>query len=127
MKAGQWMFNHTDDGIWGTGSYHDTKEDAIAEGKHYYLPEDRETLYVGQVQPYPTCVTVDAGCVLDDIRETVYEECGDPAEDYLQHVNPEHEKILSDRLTKAVNDWMQEFGYAPIFFRIVNVEPFKND
>jgi len=127
MKAEQWMFNHTDDGIWGTGSYHDTKEEAIAEGKSYFLPEDYDTLYVGQIEPYPTAVSVDAERVLDDIGESVYDECGEPAEDYLRQVKPEHEKILSERLTKAVNEWMQEFGYAPSFFRIVNVEPFKND
>ena len=127
MKAGQWMFNHTDDGIWGTGSHYDTKEEAIAEGKSYYLPEERDTLYVGQVEPYPTFIAVDAGHLLDDIGESVYEECGEPAEDYLRHVNPEHEKDLSERLAQVVNEWMKEFGYEPSFFRIVNVESFKNE
>ncbi|WP_438498629.1 hypothetical protein [Paenibacillus sp. IHBB 3054] len=120
------MFNHQPDGIWGTGAYHDTKEAAMAEGKSYYLPEDYKTLYVGQVEPYGPTITVDAERVLEDIGESVYDECGESAEGYLSYVKPEHEQILSDRLTKAVSEWMQEFGYTPDFFKIVNTEPFKN-
>ncbi|WP_059050010.1 hypothetical protein [Paenibacillus senegalimassiliensis] len=127
MKAGQWKFNHQPDGIWGTGDYHDTKEAAIAEGKSYYLPEDYKTLYVGQVEPAPTVVSVDASSVLDDIASSVRDECGECAEDYLQYVKDEHEQVLSDRLSDVVNAWMEEFGYTPDFYLIVNTEPFEND
>lgn len=121
------MFNHQHDGIWGTGSYHDTKAAAIAEGKSYYLPEDYKTLYVGQIEPVPTAVSIDASGILDDIASNVRDECGECAEDYLQYVKHEHEQILSDRLSVMVNSWMQEFGYTPEFFKIVNIEPFEND
>ncbi|KQN96922.1 hypothetical protein [Paenibacillus sp. Leaf72] len=127
MKAGQWMFNHQSDGIWNTGGYHDTKAAAIAEGKSYYQPEEYKTLYVGQIEPYSTSIVIDPERVLDDIRETVSDECGEPAADFLSYVKPEHEKILSERIEKVVNEWMQEFNYEPSFFRMVKVEPFKNE
>lgn len=38
-----------------------------------------------------------------------------------------NEQVLSERLTDVVNAWMQEFGYVPDFFKIVNIEAFKND
>jgi hypothetical protein len=121
------MFNHTDDGVWGTGSYHDSKEDAIKEAKEYYLPEDYQTFYLGQIAPAEKAVYVDAERILEWIGEDFYEEMGESAEDYLRDVKQEHETILSERLSSVVNEWMREFGYEPNFFRIINVEKISNE
>lgn len=124
---GKWKFNHQSDGTWSSGDYHDTKEAAIEEGKSYYTPDDYETLYVGQVQAVPDTVFVDASWVLDNIAENMRDEHGECTEDYLMHVQPKDEDELSKRLSEAVNEWMEEFGHTPDFYKIVNVESFQNE
>jgi hypothetical protein len=67
--------------------------------------------------PITPRITVDSEVILEIISEYVYEECGEAAIDYLSNVKPDHERILSDRLTKEVNEWMKEFGYTANFAR----------
>lgn len=121
FKEGQWMFNTSDDGIWGSCGYYDTKEDAIKDGSHEY-EGDYDKFYVGQIAPVTPNVGVDVGRILEDISENVQDEAGEVAEDYLYDVKREHENILEERLNKIVLEWMNEFGYMPSFFKITNVD-----
>lgn len=124
VKEGQWMFNSTDDGIWGSSDYFDTKEDAIEAGKEYYAHDEKsyDAFYVGQIFPCTPYLSVDASRILEDISLNVYEEIGEVAEDYLMDVKPEHEQILEERLNKVLKEWLKEFEYEPSFFKIDNIE-----
>ncbi|MEC4565552.1 hypothetical protein L8C07_06300 [Paenibacillus sp. CMAA1739] len=127
FKNGQWTFNDVSDGVWGIGEYFDLKEQAIEAAKEYYSPEDQKEFYVGQICEINNSITVDSEGVLDDIASSIYDEVGEAAEDYLNHVKREEWEILNERLTQVVREWMKEFSYEPSFFRIENTEKFEID
>jgi hypothetical protein len=122
LIEGQWIFNSSDDGIWGSGDYYNTKEEAIKEGREYYYGDDYDMFYVGQIELANPNIGVNVSNILEDISTNVYDDVGEVAEDYLNDVKREHEDILEQRLNDVLSDWMDEFGYKPSFFKIINVD-----
>jgi hypothetical protein len=122
FKNGQWMYNSSPDGIWSNFDYYETKEEAITGGKEYY-----DRFYVGQIVTSNIGVGVNASRILEDITESVYDEVGEPAEDYLHDVTRKDEVILEERLNKVLLEWMDEFHYKPNFFKIDNVQKIELD
>ncbi|WP_010497715.1 hypothetical protein [Paenibacillus elgii] len=126
QKEGKWRFYWGNSDIWNDGDDYDTKEDAIeAALSEEYRWTDRDTFRVGQIKCCTNDVKLYAGSVLEQIADHVYDEVGEVAEDYLRHVKNEHESILEERLNKVIKEWMNEFGYYPDFYKIVNVEEVK--
>lgn len=125
-KSGQWTFNWHNSDIWQTGSYHNTKEDAIATAQtEEFKWNEGDSFQIGQVQSCENDIRVDAGTILEQIAENIYDEVGEVADDYLRHVKKEDEEILDKRLNKVIKDWMIEFMYMPDFYKVTNIELIK--
>ena len=53
-----------------------------------------------------------------EIDEDAYEQCGDPADSFLDDLKLEHKKALNDLIT----DWFDKHNFKPNFYSIKNVE-----
>lgn len=125
-EEGKWVYS-TSDEIFRTNDYFDTKEEAIEFGKAE-LTWDGEcpTFYVGQVQSVDFAIYVDPDQILENLAQSVYDEVGEVAEDYLRYVEKAHYRILEEELNKVVHQWMDKFNYNPTFFSVVNIEVINN-
>ncbi|MED1863369.1 hypothetical protein P4V41_07855 [Fictibacillus nanhaiensis] len=121
-NAGKWVYS-TSDEIFRTNDYSDTKEQAIEAGKVDLTWEGEcPTFYVGQIENVDFALYVDPDGVLENIAQSVYDEVGEVAEDYLRHVDEEHFKTLEEDLNNVLRQWMDKFGYNPNFFKVTNIE-----
>jgi hypothetical protein len=121
-EVGKWVYSTSDD-VFRTNDYFDTKEQAIEGGKVDFTWEGKcPPFYVGQVESADFAVYVDPDGVLENIAQSVYDEVGEVAEDYLKHVDKAHFQELEEELNKVVSKWMDKFGYRPNFFKVVNIE-----
>jgi hypothetical protein len=121
-QEGKWVFS-TDSETFNTGEYFDTKEQAVECGKAEYIWEDYcPTFYVGQVESVNFGIYVDPDSILENISQSVYDEVGEVAEDYLNDVRKEDYEVLESELQEVVQKWMDRFGYNPTFFKVVNIE-----
>lgn len=151
MKHGQWMLNKEYSERWEACEYFDTKEEAIEYGvsllkKYNSLdddgksnmdlsdginmhPDDCENIYifyVGQIEDVPLPDEVDM--LLERMSESVYDEVGEIAEDYLDDVTTEHKKELAD----LIHGWAERNGYLPDCYTIgateeVNLSSFEEE
>lgn len=121
-EEGKWVYS-TDDEIFRTNDYFDTKEEAIEEGKADLTWEGEcPIFYVGKVKSVDTAININVDSIIDTLAEGVYEEVGEVAEDYLGDVKKEHYQELEDKLSDCIIEWMDKFGYSPNFFRVVSIE-----
>lgn len=151
MKHGQWMLNKEYGERWEASEYFDTKEEAIkfgisllkkynsldddgksdmdlSDGLNIY-PDDHEniyTFYAGQIEDVPLPDEVDM--LLERMSESVYDEVGEIAEDYLDDVTTEHKKELAD----LIHGWAERNGYLPDCYTIgateeVNLSSFEEE
>jgi hypothetical protein len=124
-KEGKWTYSLSDE-IFTSGEYFETKEQAIEGGKADLTWEGKcPTFYVGQVESVDFALYVDPDGVLENIAQSVYDEVGEVAEDYLNHIDKQHLEALEEDLNKVVRQWMDKFGYNPTFFKVVNIETVK--
>lgn len=151
MEHGQWMLNKEYGETWSASEYFDTKEEAIEYGinllkKYNSLddvgksdmdlsdglnmnPDDDENIYifyVGQIETVGFPDKVDM--LLEIISESVYEEVGESADDYLNDVTAEHKEELSN----LIYDWAKRNAYLPGCFTIgaaeeININNLKED
>lgn len=122
-KTGQWTFD-TSDEIFRNVEYFDTKEQAIEYGKNY--EGDGVEFYVGQIQKVDYAITTDVDGVLENVAQSVYDEVGEVAEDYLDYVKPDHVQALQEEMDKVLHQWMVQYGYEPTFFKVDNIERISN-
>lgn len=124
QNEGKWMFYKDYDGNWSNGDsdYYDTKEEAITQGFDTYPREDYDKFYVGQVESANTSIKIYADNILEQVADHVYDDVGEVAEDYLNYVKQEDKNILEELLNRTLINWMNEYGYNPSFFKIVNTE-----
>jgi hypothetical protein len=121
-QEGKWIYS-TDNETFTTGDYFDTKELAIEGGKaEYTWQSECPVFYVGQVKSVGFSIYVDPDSILERIAESVYDEVGEVAADYLNDVEKEHFQTLEDELNDVVRKWMDKYGYNPTFFSVVNIE-----
>lgn len=65
---------------------------------------------------------VDVENILEDIRERVYNECGECAEDYLMDVTRKEKEELEEKLNKELQEWLVKNKLEPGFYSIVKDE-----
>lgn len=122
IKDGKWVYSTSMD-IFQTNDFFDTKEQAAEAGKaDLTWNGECPPFYVGQADNANFSLYVDPDDVLENIAQNVYEEVGEVAEDYLQHIDKDHLKILEKELNNVVHQWMDKFDYKPDFFKVVNIE-----
>ncbi|MGI2294727.1 hypothetical protein [Paenibacillus sp. GXUN7292] len=86
---GKWTFSSDEENF--CNDEYDTKEEAIATGKEYY---DGDSFYIGRIEHPGLGVTVDVSAIFERINESMIDECGHWAEDYLMDTEQEHDKEL---------------------------------
>ena len=121
-EKGKWVFS-TNDEIFRTNDYFDTKEKAIEGGKADLTWEGEcPTFYVGQIDDVDMPININVDDILESIHQGVYDEVGEVAEDYLNDVKKEHYQELEDNLSSVILEWMNKFEYNPTFFKVINIE-----
>lgn len=112
----KWCYSYNAENYYGDLN---TKEEAIEEAKSEY-GDDYNVIYVGQAVRPNTSVSADH--LIDEIYESVRDECGEYAEGYLERVDPKDQSILEERINEVVGKWLKEFKYEPTFYTVTNVE-----
>lgn len=106
--------------MWRGGVY-DTKEEAIKEGKKDAIEDGRQSFKVGIIEE-PTNFGIDVDQVIENIQETMYDEIGEAAEDYLDDVTSEDAVELEEKLNEVFYTWQKEHSYEPSFYKIISEE-----
>ena len=120
-NIGKWMVNFDKNEIWQTSGHYDTKQEAIDAGLAEIQKED-QSFDVGQVAPANIHYGIDADVVLDQIAEHAYEEVGEVADDYLNHVPKEERDVLTQDLFITISKWFKKYNYNQEFYKITNIE-----
>jgi hypothetical protein len=108
----------TDGGEYYMGSFA-TREEALAEAR-----EDVPYRKVWTGIQVPFDVAVDAGTVIEDLRNRADDHAGDVSEDWLSRVTAHERDELCAALTVAFVVWMTKYGHAPTFYGIADEEIF---
>lgn len=124
-QNGKWMYNLGSSDIWNNGEFFDTKEEAASRGIEEAKESGIPLLYVGQVEGCSgewAANFLSADALLQNIAENVWDDAGEVGEDYLEAVKSDHLDALEVSLKDVVKAWMEEYGYTPNFYRIINNE-----
>ncbi|RXZ78028.1 hypothetical protein EBB07_28640 [Paenibacillaceae bacterium] len=123
---GKWTFSGNEE-FFNEGKYFDTKEQAIEEGKQYFEKDYYNSFYVAQVEEVGNGATVDVDSILEHITDSMFDELGEVAEDYLSHVKTEHYEELELQLVEVIDAWINKYNYNPTFFIVANTERIDMD
>lgn len=109
MSIGKkWMFSIGENEVWD-GEQFESKEQAIKKGVEYYLSNiqacEGMILFVGLIEEfYPV---LSANVVIDSIRETAVDFCGDIAKDYISVSDIELDD-LEQKLNQVFREWLKD-------------------
>lgn len=78
-----------------------------------------ESVEVGENHKSPASFYVSADSILEDISQRASEECGEIADDWLESLMRDKEKVAE--LEKLVGDWL-EANEPPTFWRVENTK-----
>lgn len=107
-----------DSEIWNNGR-HETIEECITSAKQEGYKVG-ETIFIGRCVDFE--VSIDAGNVIDILQEEAYEHCGEASDGWIDWKN-DNVNVLSERLTKCVNEWLKETNQEPYFYYITDIKP----
>ena len=98
----KWIVELTasDDEIWHYDEVYNTREEAIKGGTELAKDEGGECFRIGEMIPYDV-PGIDAELVIERMQETVYEEIGEAADDYLNNIKEEHENELEEKYLQS--------------------------
>lgn len=117
----KWTYEiDVDRDIWRGGVF-DTKEEAIEEGNSEAIMEEKKAFKIGITEEIFN-FGIDVDRVIEDIQNTMYDEAGEIAEDYLDNVTTEHRLELEGELNKVFYQWQEKHNYKPTFYRVISEE-----
>lgn len=138
MMDNKWLCAPSSDTeVWSSSEFFDTKQEAIVATKEAikkynadpenenledeigYFAEDYSkvtSFAVGKAEVFKIDADVDS--IIERIQEDAYDQCGDSADSFLNHVKKEHK----DELERIILDWFNNHDYKANFYSIVNVE-----
>lgn len=93
------------------------KEECITEAREDYGVKSGDTIAIGEVERFT--ISVDAEDVLDRIKETAYELCGESSDGWLDDYTEINS--LSKNLTECVEKWLKETKQIPSFYGLKNI------
>ncbi|HBE9815969.1 TPA: hypothetical protein OLY61_000585 [Clostridioides difficile] len=128
-----WLYSW-DGECFGSDEY-ESKEEAIEAAKEellnfrefgewVYDKEFGKLVYVGKREDV-SLPGIDAGNILDYIQDRIDDEFGEFGESWSSYIKDEDEKILNDRLNEVFENWINEFGYKPHWFKLTDKEEIK--
>lgn len=106
--------------IWRGGVFN-TKEEAIEEGNSEAIIEGKMSFKIGITEEIFN-FGIDVDRVIEDIQNTMYDEAGEIAEDYLDNVTTEHRLELERELNEVFYKWQEKHNYKPTFYRVISEE-----
>lgn len=106
--------------IW-RGDICESKEEAIKLARKEATEEGRKTFKIGIVEDVDN-FGIDVDSVIENIQETMYDEMGEVAEDYLDDVTTEQLSELEEQLNDVFYAWQERYNHKPTFYRVVNEE-----
>lgn len=109
--------------IWRGGVFN-TKEEAIEEGNSEAIIEGKMSFKIGITEEIFN-FGIDVDRVIEDIQNTMYDEAGEIAEDYLDNVTTEHRLELEKELNEVFYKWQEKHNYKPTFYRVISEEIIK--
>lgn len=108
--------NNKNDEVWENGRF-DSIEECIEDAK-------KQGYKMGEIIAIGKCVDfetyVDAGDVIEILQEQAYEQCGEVSEGWIDW-KADNVNVLSERLTKCINDWLKETKQEPCFYTIRDI------
>lgn len=116
VEVGKWVHGSSENSFYS--ETFDTKKKAKQAGQVKYR-KTQKFFYVAQVDEVAAGVRADV--ILDQVREGVMDQCGNVAAEFLKNVGRKDADELEKRMEQALRDWMEEFGYNPVFFPVCNV------
>lgn len=96
----------------------DTIKECIAEAKREY--PDKEHVYIAELEDHLPRVDVDK--IIDDLRETAMDECGECSDGWLD-TTPDLKQLEED-LQSALENWMNNNNLNPNFGKVVSVKKY---
>ena len=122
MNKEKWICGWSEDN-WDGYDEFDTKEEAIGWGRDEYQTYDVEGFFVGVKKPYiMSSNIIDAETVLERINDSIYDDIGEYAEDYLMDIEKEQKDKLGRALNKVFHLWIKKYNLEPTFFEVFKVE-----
>lgn len=106
--------------IW-RGEIYDTRDEAIKDGMKEAIEYERKNFKIGIIEDVPN-FGIDVDRVIEDIQNTMCDEAGEVAEDYLDDANTERLLELEEQLNEVFYRWQKRYGYKPTFYRVVSEE-----
>ncbi|EMJ5875660.1 hypothetical protein KWU03_14965 [Clostridioides difficile] len=116
-----WLYSW-DDEYFASDEF-ESKEEAIEAAKKELkmFGHLEENVYIGKREDV-SLPGVDTEDVLERVQELIDNEFDEYGEDWITRIKDEDRKILDDRLNKVFENWINEFGYKPTWFKVVDVE-----
>lgn len=116
-----WSDNATDE-LWSNGTF-ETVEECIEDAKSDWNgKKSGDKVAIGTVVPY--VVSADIDCMLEQLEQDAYEECGDAADYWYISTRKGHEKEfdeLQEKVTELVNEYLEKIGEKPSFYKIDDI------
>lgn len=116
-----WSDNATDE--WWVNDTFGTVEECIKDAKSEWNgKKSSDEIAIGTIVPY--VVSADIDCMLEQLEQDAYEECGDAAESWYISNRKGHEKEydeLQEKVTQLVNEYLEKIGEKPSFYKINDI------
>lgn len=117
----KWTYEiNANNDIWRGGLF-DTREEVVKEANSEAIEYERKNFKIGITEDVPN-FGVDVDRVIEDIQNTMYDEIGEVAEDYLDDVTTEHLLELEEQLNEVFYKWQEKYNYKPTFYRVISEE-----
>jgi len=66
---------------------------------------------------------MDADCLLEQMSERAYDECGEVAEDFMCSIGKEPRVELDELLATVIDTWAEKHGEQPAFWHVDDIRP----
>ncbi|GAA0774484.1 hypothetical protein GCM10008908_24390 [Clostridium subterminale] len=109
--------------IWRGGVF-DSKEEAIKEANSEAIEYNEETFRIGIVEEVFN-YGIDVDQVIEHIQDTMYDEVGEVAEDYLDYIPSDYLIELEKQLNEVFYNWQEKYNYKPTFYKVISEEIVK--
>lgn len=123
MEKEDWIVELTESNseIWSSDIDCNSRENAIEEGMKAAKEEGLSSFRIGR-QEYCSMATIDAGTIIENAQEQLYEEIGEVSETYLEGITKEQEKELEEALNEAFHSWHKKHNLFPNCYKVLDDE-----
>ncbi len=123
MEKEEWIVELTESNseIWSSDIDCNSREGAIEEGMKAAKEEGLSSFRIGR-QEHCGMAHIDAGTIIENAQEQLYDEVGEASETYLEDVTDEQQKELEEALNDVFHSWHKKHKLFPNCYRILNDE-----